>query len=84
MKHFKKTEKGREIMCEAVEKYGDKRAKEAAKEVAKEAAKEATRSEKLNSVKSLMENMKFSLEQALNALGIKGDERVIIMKQLQK
>lgn len=68
VKHFKETEEGRESMCEAVEKYGDERAIKA----------------NVKSVKNLMENMKLTLEQALNALGIQGDERKLITKQLQK
>ena len=72
VKHFKETEEGREIMCESVqtyaEKYGDKRELRG----------------KVNSVSNLMENMKLNLEQALNALGIQGEERVLISKQLQK
>lgn len=55
-------------MCEAVEKY----------------AKEYAAREKIVSVQNLMENMKLTLEQALNALGIQGDERKLITKQLQK
>ncbi len=35
---------------------------------------------KVNLVKELMKNTKFSLEQALTALGIKGKERAIIAK----
>ena len=68
VKHFKETEEGRESMCEAVEKYGDERAIKA----------------KIVSVQNLMKNTKFTLEQALNALGIQGDERELITKQLQK
>ena len=68
VKHFKETEEGREIMCEAVEKYGDERAIKA----------------KIVSVQNLMKNTKFTLEQALNAFGIQGDERELITKQLQK
>lgn len=40
--------------------------------------------EKIVSVKNLMQNMKWSVDQALNALGIQGDERKMIMEQLQK
>lgn len=72
VKHFKETEGGREKMCEAVEEY------------AKEYAKEYAAKEKAVSVRNLMENMKLTLEQALNALGIQGDERTFITKQLQK
>lgn len=67
VKHFKDTEKGREQMCEAVEKY----------------AKEYAVKEKMISVKNLMENMKLTVDQALNALGIQGDERKTIINQLQ-
>ena len=75
VKHFKDTEKGREQMCEAVEKY--------AKEYAKEFAKEYAVKEKMISVKNLMENMKLTVDQALNALGIQGAERKTIINQLQ-
>ena len=72
MKHFKETEKGRGQMCEAVENY------------AKEYAKEYAVKEKIFSVQNLMTYTQFTLEQALNALGIQGDERDFITKQLQK
>ena len=72
VKHFKETEKGRGQMSEIVEKY------------AKEYAKEYAAKEKIVSVKNLMGNMKLTLEQALNALGVQGDERELIMRQLQK
>ena len=39
--------------------------------------------EKMISVKNLMENMKLTVDQALNALGIQGDERKTIINQLQ-
>lgn len=55
-------------MCEAVEKYGNERAMKA----------------KIVSVQNLMKNTKFTLEQALDALGIQGDERELITNQLQK
>ena len=72
VKHFKETEKGRGQMSEIVEKY------------AKEYAKEYAAKEKIVSVKNLMGNMKLTLEQALKALGVQGDERELIMRQLQK
>ena len=58
-------------MCEAVEKY------------AKEYAKEYAINEKVISVQNLMENMKLTLEQAMDALGIQGDERTMIAERLQ-
>lgn len=71
VKHYKETEKGRETVCESVEKYakeyGDKREKIA----------------NVNLVKNLMENMKLSLDQALDALGIKGDDRAAVEEALK-
>ena len=55
-------------MCEAVQEY----------------AKEYAISEVAEKVKSLMESTGFSLEQSLNALKIQGEERELIIKQLQK
>lgn len=74
VKHYKETEEGRGQMCEAVEKY--------AEEYAKEYAKEYAINEKMISVKNLMENMKLTLEQALDAMGIQGDERTMIAERL--
>ncbi len=76
VKHFKKVEEGREIMSELVQKYAEK--------YAKEYADERVLCEKVKSVKNLMDNMKVTLEQALNALGIQGDDRVKITQQIQK
>lgn len=63
---------GQENMCEAVQKY------------AEEYAKEYAAKEKSGSVKNLMHNMKLNLDEALNALGIQGDERELIIAQLQE
>ncbi|MBE5896450.1 MAG: hypothetical protein E7281_01680 [Lachnospiraceae bacterium] len=59
-------------MCESFTKLADK--------VADERAEQTT----INNIKLMMKNMKCSLEDALNALEIKGKERAIIAKQLQK
>ncbi len=53
---------------EIVERYGDERALMA----------------NITSVQNLMNNMKWTLDQALDALGIKGKERTLITQQLQK
>ena len=71
VRHFKETEEGRDIMCESFEKLADKRAELKVEQ------------KTVNMIKALMENMKWSLEQALNASGIQGKERAIIAKQLQ-
>ncbi len=63
-------------MSEIVERYINGRVEERVKErVAKE---------KTISVQNLMNNMKWTLDQALDALGIKGKERTLITQQLQK
>ena len=72
VRHFKETEEGREAMCESFTKLADKVAEERAEQT------------KVDIVKSLMENMKWTLDQALTASGIQGKERAIIAKQLQK
>lgn len=76
VRHFKETEKGRDAMCESFEKLANK--------YADDIASERVEQTKVDIVKSLMENMKWSLDQALTASGIQGKERAIIAKQLQK
>lgn len=72
VRHFKETEEGRGEMCESFTKLADKVADERQTET------------RIDDVRSLMETMKWTLEQALNALKIQGKERAIIAKQLQK
>ena len=76
VRHFKETEEGRGEMCESFEKLANKYADQIADE-----RQTITRTD---DVRSLMETMKWTLEQALNALKIQGKERAIIAKQLQK
>lgn len=59
-------------MSEIVERYINERVEERVKK------------EKTISVQNLMNNMKWTLDQALDALGIKGKERTLITQQLQK
>ena len=80
VRHFKENEKGRGTMCETVEKF----AKEIAEEYAKEYAKEYADDCNVTNVQNLMTNLKFTLEQALDALNIQGDSRTYIITQLQK
>lgn len=72
VKHVKGTKKGRESMCEAVESYAEKYGNKVAEQT------------KVNLVKSLMDSMKLSMEQAMTALKIEGDERTIIAKQINQ
>ena len=80
VKHFKEKEGGHEEMSEIVERYINERVEERVEE----RVKECVEKEKTISVQNLMNNMKWTLDQALDALGIKGNERTLITQQLQK
>lgn len=67
-------------MSEIVERYINERVEERVEE----RVKERVEKEKTISVQNLMNNMKWTLDQALDALGIKGKERTLITQQLQK
>ena len=59
-------------MCESVKKY------------AAEFAEEYKTEDKIETVKNLMTNMKWTLEQTLTNMGVSDKERSIITQQLQK
>lgn len=84
VKHFKEKAGGREEMSEIVERYINERVEERVKECVEERVKERVEKEKTILVQNLMNNMKWTLDQALDALGIKGKERTLITQQLQK
>lgn len=71
-------------MCESFEKLANKYAEQMAEQVADKRANERQIKTRSEDVISLMDSMKWTLEQALNALKIQGKERAIIAKQLQK
>ena len=75
-------------MSEIVERYinerVEERVEERVKECVEERVKERVEKEKTILVQNLMNNMKWALDQALDALGIKGKERTLITQQLQK
>ena len=72
VRHFKEAEEGRDTMCEAVQEY--------AKEYAKEYAEERVSEKTLMIVENLVKNAKFTLDQALDAAGIQGEERETIIR----
>ena len=92
VKYFQEKEGGHEEMSEIVERYINERVEERVKECVEERVKECVEErvkervekEKTISVQNLMNNMKWTLDQALDALGIKGKERTLITQQLQK
>lgn len=69
---------------ERVEERVNECVEERVKECVEERVKERVEKEKTISVQNLMNNMKWTLDQALDALGIKGKERTLITQQLQK
>ena len=69
VKHFKE-EGGRERMCEAVEKYGDRR------------AESARLNNLLENVRNLMESMKWSAEQAMSAMKVSDADRAMLLEKL--
>ena len=69
---------------ERVEERVKESVEERVKECVEERVKERVEKEKTISVQNLMNNMKWTLDQALDALGIKGKERTLITQQLQK
>lgn len=65
VRHFKE-EGGRKIMCEAVERYAERRELDKQTEM----------------TKNLMESMKWSAEQAMTALKLSDKEKVALLKKL--
>lgn len=57
-------------MCEAVERYGDKR------------AENARLDNLLDSIKKIMTNLKMGAEQAMNVLEVNESDREILQKRL--
>jgi hypothetical protein len=76
VRHFKETEGGRQVMCQAVEEYGNQRAKEAA-----EAAEKKAEKKQIEILKNLMNNMHLSLEEAMDAIGVQEEEKEMLVKK---
>ena len=66
-------------MSDIVERYGDKREKQGEKRGEKRGEKKT----RIYAVKSLMETMTLTVDQALDALKIQGKERESIIKAVQ-
>ncbi|ETP73765.1 hypothetical protein UYO_0019 [Lachnospiraceae bacterium JC7] len=67
LRHFKETKKGRDIVCEKVQKY----------------ARQYALDSKIQDIKNLMNNANWTIEQTLNAMGIKGKDREYILNVIQ-
>lgn len=70
VRHFKETEGGRKAMCEAVVAYGNQRAEEERLDTL------------LDSVKNLMQSMKWTADQAMTALKISQEDRSVLARKL--
>lgn len=70
VEYFKETEGGREIMCQVFEDLAEKRANERAAEVRIETL--------CSSIKSLMKSMKWTAEQAMAAMNVSENDRMIL------
>ena len=66
VRHFKEEEGGRKVMCEAIEKYADRKALD----------------KQIELIKNLMESMKWSAEQAMTAMQISDTDKTILLKKL--
>ncbi len=77
VKHFKE-EGGRKRMCEAVEAY----AKSYAEKYAEQKAENVRLNSLLESIKNLMESMKWSAEQAMVAMKVSDVDKDILLKRL--
>ncbi len=68
MKHFKEIEKGRETMCDSVEKY----------------AKEYAEEQKIDIAKNLIKDLGLSMDQVFKVLEIRKDQQDYFTSQVQK
>lgn len=76
VKHFKETEEGREIMCDAFERL--------AEEIAAERAAESKIIAETEAVKNLMEETKWSIQKAMEVLKISDDDKPLILEKLEE
>ncbi len=71
--YFKETEGGRTTMCKAMEELAEK--------WAIRSAEESRIDTKANDIKNLMDTMKISVEQAMDALRVTDEDRVVLLKR---
>ena len=74
VRHFKEDKEGRKTMCEAVEKYAEKKY-----DYGKAEGKEEG---KVESIRALMKNLKWSAEKAMESIGVPKSEYPNYMKML--
>lgn len=69
VEYFKETEGGQKIMCQVFEELAEKR------------ADEKVLDEKVNLIKNLMETMKWTAEQAMEAMKISETEKKLLVSR---
>ena len=74
VRHFKEDKEGRNIMCEAVEKYGSKQYDSGKDAGRLEGKLEGKLEGRLDSIRALMKNLKMTAEQAMESIGIPKSE----------
>ena len=72
----------RERMCEAVEKYAKDYAKEYVEKYAEQKAEIVRLNSLLESIKNLMDSMKWSAEQAMSAMKVSEADKALLLKEL--
>ena len=70
VRHFKETEGGRRTMCKAVEEYGNKRAEEKRLDTL------------FDTIKNLMQSMKWTADQAMTAMNVSQADQIVLSKRL--
>jgi hypothetical protein len=76
VRYYKESEGGKEKMCEAVERYAEKKATER--------VREAEIASKADMVRNLMKNMHFTITQTFDALEVSEDDRKLIAEKIKK
>ena len=78
VRYFKETEGGRKIMCEVFEELAEKRAEKIAEEIVEKRAEETRIETLFHSIKSLMQSMKLTAEQAMAAMNVSESDQVVL------
>jgi hypothetical protein len=85
MRHFKETEGGREVMCEAVEEYANEKARIAAEEAEKKAEEKVAQAEKKKAESmaiKMLEAGKYALDEIANLTDLSLSQVQMLQKKI--
>jgi Fe-S cluster assembly ATPase SufC len=85
MRHFKETEGGRKVMCEAVEEYANEKARIAAEEAEKKAEEKVAQAEKKKAESmaiKMLEAGKYALDEIANLTGLSLSQVQMLQKKI--